>query len=318
MMRRFELSAFALLLTAAPAVHAQAPAAPTNGVPAPAAPADSAPAPDAPTDAAPATSPSTPSATAPEVHPSAAPRTRATSRRPPASGAAAPSVPSTAPAAAASDELGVEPDVIPVPAAAIPTLSVWLGFGSLWVPSEGLDPFSEDDALVSFSAGAALSIAGSDDLDVAAVAGWDTTGSDAQLRGEATSLGIMRFALGPEVRGSIIDRLGYHGRLSPTLTRMSAELDETSSLATLSDTQWVWGAEAAVGLDFRFAETPASGLPNALGFFARIEAGYAWSPSVGLSLDATDASAPVRTEPLELADLSLSGPSFKASIGAGF
>jgi hypothetical protein len=310
-MRRLEHRALALLLTATPSAYAQAPspepAPPTSAAPSvPAAP----PAPDATAAAAPsAPPPPAASASAPRA---ASARAFGSFRRPAATGS------TPAAGASARDEPDLGLDAAPVDAAAIPSISAWLGVGSLWVPSKGLDPFSEDDALVSFSAGAALSLAGSGELDVAAVAGWDTTSTDARFRGEAASLGIMRFALGPELRGSIIDRLYYHGRLSPTLTRLSAELDESSSIATLSDTRWTWGAEAALGLDFRFAETAPGGLPSALEFFARIEAGYAWSPSVGLSLDAKGSSAPVRTVPLELADLSLAGPSFKAVLGAGF
>jgi hypothetical protein len=324
MMRRLEHRALALLLIATPAAYAQAPSAPEPDPASPAAPAAPPPSAPAPAAAAPSESP-----TPPVAPPAAAERTSGASASPagtPRAGARAfgafrrPTAtgPGVAAETSAAGDADADLDAAPVAAAAIPSLSAWLGVGSLWVPSQGLDPFSEDDALVGFSAGAALSLAAAGELDVAAVAGWDTSSSDARFRGEPTSLGVMRFALGPELRGSIVDRLYYHGRLSPTLTRLSAELDESSSLATLSDTRWTWGAEAAVGLDFRFAQASASGLPAALAFFARVEAGYAWSPSVALSLDAEGPSAPVRVVPLELADLSLAGPTFEAVLGAGF
>jgi hypothetical protein len=127
---------------------------------------------------------------------------------------------------------------------------------------------------------------------------------------------VLRLALGPELRGSILQRLFWHGRISPTVTRLSAELEDSSS-ATASDTSWVWGAEAALGLDLRFAETPTA-LPAALGFFLRVEGGYAWSPSSELSLEPTGSGAPVRTQALELENLALAGPVFRASLGLGF
>ena len=233
-----------------------------------------------------------------------------------AAAAAGPSVRVPAPAAPEATTVELE-DGPPVQAAPLPTVSAWLGFGSLWVPSQGLDPFSEDDALLLFSAGAALSFAQAGALDVAAVAGWDITSSDETHRGEPTSLGLMRFALGPELRGTLVDRLFWHGRLSPTLTRLSVELDESSSGATLEQSRWLFGAEATVGLDFRFAEARASAT-RAVGIFARVEGGYAWSPSSDLALEPSGSGAPVRTAPLELGDLALAGPTFKASVGAGF
>jgi hypothetical protein len=205
----------------------------------------------------------------------------------------------------------------PVTAAPLPRLSAWLGVGSLWLPSDGFDAFAKDDALVMFSAGAAVSLTRAEALDVAAVVGWDATGIDASYRGESTSLGLMRLSLGPELRASILDRLIGHARLSPTLTRLSVELEESSSRSTLSSSRWVWGAEAALGLDLRFADARVS-TSEAVGLFARVEAGYVWSPGSALSLRADGDDAPVRTAPLELADLALAGPMFKATLGAGF
>jgi hypothetical protein len=316
MMRHLPINACVLLLTLAPSVYAQptepdaAEGAPAS-TPAPAnVPAASASA------AAPANEP-TPSAqatpaplTSPQPTPSTTPRARIAS-------AAARSAAHTQPAAV-TESAAVDLDEGPsVAAAPLPAISAWLGFGSVWLPSDGLDPFAEDDALLMFSAGAALSLAPAGPLDVAAVAGWDITSTDESYRGEATSLGLMRFALGPELRGSIIDRLFWHGRIAPTLTRLSVELDESSSNATLAQSRWLWGAEAALGLDFRFADARVSAA-RALGIFARIEAGYAWSTSSKLQLEATGDNAPVRTEPLALGELALAGPTFKASLGAGF
>jgi hypothetical protein len=296
-MRRFDFRTLGLLVCLAPAAGAQ-----QADPPAPSAPPASAPAP-ALAEAAPATP--------------AAPAVQEAS--PPASAPAAAPLPSPAPAAAASGAgqlADVGPPSEPIAAAALPSLGAWLGAGSLWVPSVGLDPFAEDDALVLFTAGVGLALVGDETLGVAAVAGVDLTSTEARLRGDQASLGVLRLALGPELRGSILQRLFWHGRVSPTVTRVSAELEDSSS-ATLSDTRWVWGAEAALGLDVRFAETRAA-LPAALGFFLRVEGGYAWSPSSDLSLEAAGSDAPVRTQALELEELSLAGPVFRASVGLGF
>jgi hypothetical protein len=327
MMRRLQTAAGALLLTLSPALYAQAPSqSPTDvAAPADAPPAPPASAPDAPsTDAlAPAPSPAPAPSSAPVAAPSNSPgptgEPARSGWRAPLAKRARPLAPGPVHAASPSAPAS-EPDLDDGPAveaAALPTLSAWLGVGGVWLPSDGLDPFAKDDGLLMFSAGAALSLTRAEALDVAAVAGWDATSSDEHYRGEPTSLGLMRFALGPELRGSIIDRLFWHGRLSPTLARLSVELEESSSGSTLQASRWVWGAEAAVGLDVRLADVRVSS-GDAIGIFARVEGGYAWSPASQLSLEPDGSNAPVRSAPLELGELALAGPSFKASIGAGF
>ncbi|HTV24628.1 MAG TPA: hypothetical protein VMG12_38315 [Polyangiaceae bacterium] len=326
MMRSLDIRLAALLLTLSPALYAQAPAEPTPPpAPAPAAAPATAPAPaEAPTAA-----PEPPAAAAaPEAPAAAATDTPTPPRRPQHAAARRRVAPqpvtaqtlNEAPSIASNDpsiELHDEPSEPSAPARPIPLVAAWLGFGNLWIPSAGLDPFSEDDALTTFSAGAGVSLAQADALDIAAVAGIDLTGSDDGFRGEATSLALTRLSVGPELRGSWLDRLYWHGRIAPTLTRLSVELDESSTGATLSDSEWLWGAEAALGLDLRFAEA-GNTLSHALGFFARVDAGYAWTPGTGLALAAEGSGAPVRTQPIELRELALSGPFFRANLGIGF
>jgi hypothetical protein len=348
MMRHFQLRASTvssaralpstlLLLTLSPALYAQAAA--TDPAAAPAAPPASAP----PASAPPASDPVSPAA--PAV-PAAAPVAPAADE--PAAGAAPAAAPAPAAAAAPAaapvrkSELAARRRAPPhvtaaawvehrsseandpsidlhepsrAPAQPIPSVAAWLGVGGLWIPSDGLDPFAEDDALAAFSAGASSSLARFGGLDLAAAAGIDLTGSEADYRGEPTSLGLLRLALGPELRGSWLDRLYWHGRVAPTLTRLSLELEESSSGATLDDSQWLWGAEAALGLELRFAEAAAE-LPHALGFFLRADAGYGWTPGATFALRG-GSSAPVRTQPLELGEVALSGPFFRAALGIG-
>ena len=332
MMRSVLLRTSALLLTLSPGLHAQAPAEPAAPAPAsaPAPPPADAPAAEpaaaptaepVPAPTAPAAAPAPEAAPAPAAASSASPGTPA--RKPRLAAARRRTSPNVT-AAAVSDDRSIEsndPSIdlhepVRAPARPIPGIAAWLGVGNLWIPSDGLDPFTEDDALTTFSAGAAVSLAEAGAIDIAAVAGVDITGSDADYRGEPTSLGLLRLALGPELRGSWLDRLYWHGRLAPTLTRLSLELEESSSAATLADSPWLWGAEAAVGLELRFAEA-ATDLPHALGFFARAEGGYGWTPSAALALRG-GGSAPVRTQPLELGEIALSGPFFRAAVGIGF
>ena len=326
-MRRHSPRALALLLSLAPATLvsaalAQTPAGGDPAAPAPSAP--SAPVPSAPPgplapfpgDAVPAPSPppAPPAATAPA---SAAPSAAAPSLAP---------APASQPPARVAQPKPLPPRVVapypedapPAPEAApIPAVAAWLGINTLWIPSDGFDPFSDDDALTLFDLGAAVSLAGTSVFDVAAVVSWGVASSDADYRTQPAELDVMRFSAGPELRGSIIDRLYWHGRLSPTATRLAASLEESSSRVSLSDSQWAFGVDAAVGLDLRFVETPTP-LPNALGFFVRAEAGYGWTQNVDLELEAEGSAAPVRSEALALPELALGGPSLRVSVGAGF
>jgi hypothetical protein len=288
MMRRLQTAAGVLVLTLSPALYAQAPSpTPPEGLPADAAPVPPASAPAAPSPAAPepaaAPAPATASAPATAPAPVAAPvnspeptRERAPSGwRAPLTKRARTAAPSSVHAAPTPSSPTIEPDVDDAPAAPaapLPKISAWLGVGNLWLPSDGLDPFASGDDLLMFSAGAALSLTRAGAFDVATVAGWDATSIDEHYRGEPTSLGLMRFALGPELRGAILDRLFWHGRLSPTLARLSVELEESSSGSTLQASRWVWGAEAALGLDVRFADVRVSPT-EAIGIFARVEGG---------------------------------------------
>ena len=320
-MRRHPSRALALLLSLAPATstvsaYAQNGAAAPDGTKSPTTL-------DAPAPAPP------PAATQPEaVSPSPAPASPAThgatsSPAPRPAPSLAPYPGNSTPARVAQPK-PLPPRVVEYPAdaapaleaAAIPSIAVWLGINSMWIPSDGFDPYSENDALTLFDLGAALSLAGDDALDVAAVVTWGAASSDADYRTQAAELDVMRFSAGPELRGAIIDRVYWHGRLSPTATRLAAELDESSSSASFADTRWAFGVDAALGLDVRFVEARTA-LPEALGFFLRVEAGYAFTQSVELELEPGDA-APVRSEPLALPELALGGPILRASFGAGF
>jgi hypothetical protein len=139
-------------------------------------------------------------------------------------------------------------------------------------------------------------------------------GRNSRYRGQHSSLEVMRFALGPELELPLIQRLDLHLRAAASAVSLSAELNESSSNATLSDSAWSFGAEAAVGATFRFADLHAQRSP--LAFLLRAEAGYSWVANHELSLTGND--APRRSEPLALGDLKLGGPLVRVGVGAGF
>jgi hypothetical protein len=152
---------------------------------------------------------------------------------------------------------------------------------------------------------------------VAIAANADFGGSSASLRGQPTDLGVMRFGAGPELRFPFLERLYVFGRLAPQALHVSTELEDTGSAMKFADRQWTFALDAALGACFRFAAADPGGMPHPIGFFVRVEAGYLWSPALDLRLPPSGA-APVRTAPLALNELALSGVSFGAALGVGY
>jgi hypothetical protein len=198
-----------------------------------------------------------------------------------------------------------------------PALSLWLGFRDQIVSSDGLDPFSENDALPAFQLGASAGVYDFTSGQVALAANADFAGSSASVRGQPTELGVMRFGAGPELRVPFLDRLYLFGRLAPQALHVSTELDDTGSGMKFADEQWTFALDAALGASFRFAAADPGGIPYPIGFFVRVEAGYLWSPALDLKLPPSG-NAPVRTAPLALNELALSGVSFGAALGVSY
>jgi hypothetical protein len=152
---------------------------------------------------------------------------------------------------------------------------------------------------------------------LAIAANADFGGSSASLRGQPSDLGLMRFGAGPELRLPFLDRLYVFGRLAPQALHVSTELNDTGSGLKFADEQWTFALDAALGASFRFAAADPGGLRHPIGFFVRVEAGYLWSPALDLKLPASG-NAPVRTAPLALNELALSGLSIGAALGVGY
>jgi hypothetical protein len=127
----------------------------------------------------------------------------------------------------------------------------------------------------------------------------------------------MHLGAGPELRFPFLDRVYVFGRLAPQALHVSTELNDTGSGMKFADDEWTFALDAALGATLRFAAADPGGIPRPIGFFVRVEAGYLWSPALDLKLPPSG-SAPVRTAPLALNELALSGVSFGASLGVGY
>lgn len=192
-----------------------------------------------------------------------------------------------------------------------------LGARTQYVSSNGLDPFSENDAIPQFSMGASFAFWSRDKLSVAAVAGFDYSGWSSQARSADSSLDLKRFALGAEARYHVLRILVATARLAPTLTRQSATLS-TGIGSDLEKVAWKGGFDATAGFAVEMFgyRSGKSRLPRV---WLTGEGGYGWTASNDLVLRPEEESdAPQRFQPLDLEDLSLSGPLFRVTAALSF
>jgi hypothetical protein len=192
-----------------------------------------------------------------------------------------------------------------------------LGARTQYVSSSGLDPFSENDAIPQLSLGASYAFWSADKLSLAGVLGFDYSGWSSRARSADTSLDLRRFTLGPEARYHVLRILVVTAKLAPTLTRQAALLS-TGLDSDLKSVAWKGGFDATAGVAvevFGF-HSGKSHLPR---LWLTGEGGYGWTASNELVLRPEDeGDAPQRLEPLDLEDLSLSGPLFKITAALSF
>jgi len=313
----------------APAPPADAsPSAPPSGPSKPLAPAPSTPAPAAADHAPPAEAeaPASGAASAPApVSDAAAPAPQPAAPAPAAS-EPAPSAAEPAPTARAARRVqdpAVDNPMVEQPrplraAPEAPRLDAWLGVHGLIISSPGFDAFSEDDSLTSFAAGIGAELGAVGGGRLAAVAGISLGGDEESYRGQDAELSVVRLTLGPELRFPFGERFFAYGRLSPELVHFTAELADDSSTTTLEESKWLFGVDTALGIALRLADLRPQGMTTPLSIFARLEAGYTWSPETDLSLSPQGSDGPIRSEPLSLGELSLSGASFRGAVGLGY
>jgi hypothetical protein len=192
-----------------------------------------------------------------------------------------------------------------------------IGARTQYVSSAGLDPFKTNDAIPQLSLGASYAFWARDQLSIAAVTGFDYSDWSARARSSDASLDLKRFTLGAEARYHLLRILVLTGKLAPTLTRESAVLSSGIG-SDLKTTAWkggfdVMGGAAVELLGYR------SGASRKPRLWLTAEGGYGWTASNSMELEPdVPKQAPQRTQPLDLEDLSLSGPLFKISAALSF
>ena len=145
----------------------------------------------------------------------------------------------------------------------------------------------------------------------------DYGASSASLRSDKASIDVRRFLLAPEARYHVLRVLALTAKVGPTLTREAAEV--SGPLGTsMFKTGWKFGFDATVG-----AAVEVWGYANGASTKPRLwlmgEAGYGWTSAMNLTFKPKEAGAvPQRLTPLDLGDLSVSGPLFRITAGLSF
>jgi hypothetical protein len=192
-----------------------------------------------------------------------------------------------------------------------------IGARTQFIKGSGFDPFSTDDVLPQLSLGASLAFWSQNELSLAAVAGFDYGTSSASLRSDKASIDVRRFLLAPEARYHVLRILALTAKVGPTLTREAAEVSGPLGSSMLK-TGWKFGFDATAGaaVELWGYANPNSHKPR---LWLMGEGGYGWTSAMKLAFKPEDAGAvPQRLSPLDLGDLSVSGPLFRVTAGLSF
>lgn len=192
-----------------------------------------------------------------------------------------------------------------------------IGARTQFVNSAGFDPFSTNDVLPQLALGASVALWKQDKLSLAAVVGFDYGSTSASLRSDEASLDLRRFTLAPEARYHLFQVLVLTAKVGPTLTREAAEVSGPLG-TTMLKTGWKFGFDATAG-----AAVELWGYANGASRKPRLwlmgEGGYGWTSPMNLTFKPEDSgSVPQRLAPLDLGELSLSGPLFRITAGLSF
>jgi hypothetical protein len=194
---------------------------------------------------------------------------------------------------------------------------VEIGARTQFIKSAGFDPFSTRDVLPQLSLGASVAFLRQDKWSLAAMVGYDYGGSSERLRSDEASLDLHRFTLAPEVRYHLLRVLALTAKVGPTLTREGAEVSGPLGTSMLK-TGWKFGFDATAGVAVELWGY-ADGASHKPRVWLLGEGGYGWSAPMALKFKPENpGAAPQRLAPLDLGELSLSGPLFRISAGLSF
>lgn len=192
-----------------------------------------------------------------------------------------------------------------------------LGVRTQFVRSKGFDPFASNDVLPQLTLAASYYFWARDRLSLGGVLAFDYGARSESARSGEASLDSRRFLLAPELRYHVLRVLAVTAKVGPTLTRQ--EVAYSGGLAgDLSKTAWKAGFDATAGAAFEVFGY-VSGASKKPRLWLTAEGGYGWTAANRLRLEPDESwTAPQRLTPLDLGQLSLSGPLFRVTAALSF
>jgi hypothetical protein len=186
-----------------------------------------------------------------------------------------------------------------------------VGMRSTFVTDPGFDPFASDNVLTSFSIGVSRTVFDYEAFSLAPGFFWEYGARSATARGQPTSLGSHRLALGLEGRYHFAPWVYGLVRLTPSAIQQSAELTDQLAIAPFVASAWTFGLDASAGAAFLLGpHTDASASP--VRWWLAAEGGYGYASSASLLMHPDLASDdPRRTGDLDLGRLALGGGFFR-------
>lgn len=280
----------------------------------------------------------TPPADLPQARPSPEPPSQPPAE-PPTTQAPAPAAPAPAapPAPTVEPPAPAEPPVLLPPAQPVTAEPValeqpskpardqswdfWqIGIGSRvsWIPNEGFDPFSNNNALGHLSISASRALLRRGDASLAAGLVWEPGWRESTARGASSSLNAQR--LGAMLEGRFHFAPTFYGLVKtvPQAVYVRTSLDDSSAGERLEQTTWRFGVDATVGAAWDFAHTIKKS-ERAPGFWLTGEFGYGWTMSRDLVLEPdVDDDDPQADIALDLGSLALRGLMMRIGVAVTF
>jgi hypothetical protein len=222
-----------------------------------------------------------------------------------------------------------DPALPPAERVALHPYMAVLGARVMYVPDDGYDAFSSNDAFPAFSLGFGRSVYAAGRFSFALMAFWDAGGRSDNLRGEPTEMFVHRLSLGPELRFHPLSDGYLFGRVSPAALRTIARLDESSTgaeyVAQSDDadldflSSWDFGVDVTIGLAIELFGS-AGRRSGPMRFWGFGEFGYGWASDAPLDWtpDAEDPAAPERVAVLDQGELGVRGVFFRLAAATTF
>jgi hypothetical protein len=188
-----------------------------------------------------------------------------------------------------------------------------------YVAERGYDAFSSNDVFPMFSLDATYPLLASVKVVVAAGLGWEPGGSKAETRRIAMRLATHRFAVPIEARYHLGTGLFVFGKIAPGVRAHFVDVEDPSSLTTLTDTAWAFSADLSAGASILLGPRARPDKRRAR-FWLTPEVGYAFAQAATLrpnpNRDADDVLG--ADSATNLRSLALQGFFWRASLGVTF